>query len=111
MALIALLFSMVIFGVALQANARFRRSDRLPMQWWLNGEVTWSAPRRVALAFIPALALSVYASMLVLALYVPIRPGQESMALPTFVGMGVMFLAIQRLHLWLVALTLRRGGS
>jgi hypothetical protein len=44
---------------AILANMRFRHELRLPIQCWLDGKVTWSAPRAVALAFIPVLATGV----------------------------------------------------
>ena len=48
---------LVICALAHRADASFHSEDRLPMQWGVTGEVTWSAPRRVALAFMPALSL------------------------------------------------------
>lgn len=101
----AALFLVVLCGVARGANARLRREARLPMQWWINGDVTWSAPRAFALAFIPALALAVFASLLVL----PPRPGQEGDVLPVTVGTGVTFIAVQFLHFWMIEKTLKRG--
>lgn len=109
MAILGGIFAVVLCGIARRANARFRDRDRLPMQWRLNGEVTWSAPRAVALGFIPALALSVIVSLAVLSATIPPRPGQGDLVLPTFAGIGVMFVAIQLLHLKLVAATLRRN--
>lgn len=107
----AALFSLALFGLAWRANGRFRREDRLPMQWWLNGEVTWSAPRAIALAFIPALAFFVFASLIVLSRNVAPRPGQEGMVLPTLIGLGATFVFIQILHFWLIEKTLRRNGN
>lgn len=111
MIVVAALFSLVLGAVALRANARLRGEGRLPMQWWLNGEVTWSAPRAVALAFVPALALSVFVGVIVLNLTLRPRPGQEGLVLPTFIVMGVLLLAIQHLHLWLIEKTLRRDRN
>ena len=109
--LIAAFFVLILGGLALWANSRFRGEDRLPMQWWFTGEVTWSAPRPLALAFIPALAVCAFAAYALLAAKVPPRPGQESMMFPAFIGLGAMFVAVQLLHLWLVEKTLRRNGS
>lgn len=47
---------LVLALMSLMANRKFRDRDRLPMQWSLDGKVNWSAPRRIALAFTPALA-------------------------------------------------------
>ncbi|MES2451209.1 MAG: hypothetical protein V4610_11645 [Pseudomonadota bacterium] len=108
---VAVVFGIVFAGLAFRANARFRDEKRLPMQWWLTGEVTWSAPRVFALAFIPALAICVFAACVALNLNVPSRAGQEGMVLPTLIGMGALFVACQFLHLWLIDKTLRRNGS
>ena len=108
---VAALFGIVLAGLALRANARFRNEKRLPMQWWLNGEVTWSAPRIFALALIPALAICVLAACVALNLNVPSRAGQEGMVLPTLIAMGAIFVACQLLHLWLIDKSLRRNGS
>lgn len=108
--IIAVLLGLTLCGLARRANARFHREDRLPMQWWVDGSVTWHAPRPVALAFIPALAFSVLLSSAVLALNVQPRPGQEGMVLPTLVGMGALFVLIQLLHFWLIEKTLHKHG-
>jgi len=49
------------------------------MQWWLSGEVTWSAPWTIALAFVPALTVLVSAGLTVASLYTrpdPVRKGR-----------------------------------
>jgi len=80
------------------------------MQWWLTGEVTWWAPRPLALAFIPAWAAFTFAACGFLAINVPSRAGQEGLVLPALVGMGVLFVAVQMLHLWLIGKTVQRSG-
>ncbi len=110
MIIIAVVYGAVMLGVARWANARFRREDRLPMQWLLNGEVTWSAPRRVALAFMPALSIPMLAALIWLFLNAAPRSGQEHLVLPVFVGIGALFVGIQLLHVWLIDRTLRRAG-
>jgi hypothetical protein len=104
-------FGLILSGLALQANTRLRSEVRLPMQWWLDGEVTWSAPRHIALAFIPALALVTFASLIFISFSIQPRPGQEGMVLPAFGGIGILFVAVQLLHLWLIHKTLHRNGS
>ena len=111
MIITAVFFGLTLCGLALRANMRLRNEDRLPMQWLLSGEVTWSAPRFMALALIPALGISVFVSFIVLSLNVRPRPGQEGLVLPTFIGIGIIFVAVQLLHLWLVEKTLRRNGK
>lgn len=62
-AIVLVISVLVVCALACRADVRFRSEDRLPMQWWITGEVTWSAPRRLALAFMPALAMSYLASL------------------------------------------------
>ncbi|WP_126174541.1 hypothetical protein [Altericroceibacterium xinjiangense] len=107
----AVFFSLILAGIALRANARLRHEKRLPMQWWLTGDVTWSAPRLIGLAFIPVLAFLTFAILIILSFNVQPRPGQEGVVLPAFIGLGITFVAIQVLHLWLAQKTLRRNGS
>ena len=78
---------------------------------WLTGDVTWSAPRVLALAFIPALAIGVLAINAALAMNLQPRPGQEGMVQPGLIGTGLLFLMVQRLHFWLIEKTLRRGDG
>ena len=107
--MITIVTAVFLFGILLvqagRANARFRVEDRLPMQWWINGDVTWWAPRFVALAFIPALAIPVFASLI----FLPPRPGQEGLVFPALIGIGATFIGIQILHVWLIAKTLGRN--
>jgi hypothetical protein len=91
-ALIGTLFCLASCGIAIWANRRLRTEARLPMQWWLGGEVTWSAPRPIALAFVPSLAVLVFASLTVLSVYTPPRPGQEGMVIPSLFAVGFIIL-------------------
>ena len=104
---VAVIFGLILGTLAYRANGRFRDKEQLPMQWWLTGEVTWYAPRRLALAFIPALAFAVLS---VSSVMLEPRPGQEDLLLPALIGLGVMFLAIQLAHFFMIAKTLRRDG-
>jgi formate-dependent nitrite reductase membrane component NrfD len=107
----ALLFGLTLFGLAFRANIYFRDEDSLPMQWWIDGQVTWSAPRAVALALIPISAIAVLAAYVYLALNVTPRPGQESLVLPILILLGVVFVAIQVLHIRLIQKTLSRTSD
>ena len=108
---IAIFFALLLCGLAIRANSRFRNQDRLPMQWSLTGDVTWSAPRALALAFVPALAIGILTINAVLAMNFQPRLGQESMVIPAFIGTGIVATGIQLLHFWLIAKTLHRDGS
>ena len=105
---VAVIFGLILCALAYQANARFRNENRLPMQWWLTGEVTWSAPRYLALAFIPALAIGALSIFVVISFTLKPRVGQEAIVLPSLIGLGLTFIAIQLAHFWLIAKTLRR---
>jgi len=108
--LIGLLFFFGLCGVAYRANARLQGEDRLPMQWLLPDEVILSAPRPFALAFVPALAFMSFAGLAVLSFYTRPRPGQEGMVIPSMIAIGLLFLAVQRFHLWMIERTIRRSG-
>jgi sterol desaturase/sphingolipid hydroxylase (fatty acid hydroxylase superfamily) len=108
---IAFFFGLLLCGLAIRANSRFRHADRLPMQWWLTGDVTWSAPRVLALAFVPALAIGVLVINAALAVNLQPRPGQGGMVLPGLIGTGILFTGIQLLHFWLIRKTLCRDDS
>lgn len=83
----------LMVAVAIYARQRIAPdSGSIPMQWSLSGNVNWSAPRLLAFAFIPILAL---AAMLLLASSATIDP--SALGLP-----GGIFLACQILHVLLV---------
>lgn len=77
-----------LWGVALWPNMRLRRHEELPMQSWLGGEVIWSAPRPIALAFFPALSSASFAGQIVLSFYTRPRPGQEGMEISAIIVIG-----------------------
>ena len=83
----------------------------MPMQWSLSGTVNWSAPRILALSFVPALAICFLTFFVVLALNVRPRAGQESMVLPMLIIIGATFVAANLFHLWLIEKTLRRNRN
>ena len=78
------------------------------MQWSLEGTVNWTAPRRLALAFTPALGGLVIAAIAlgVLASGAP-RAGQEGFGAPIILIVGLGFVAVHVLHLRLIDRALR----
>ena len=106
--LTSIVFVLALCGIAILADARFRAEDRLPMQWWLDGRVTWSAPRRIAVAFIPALSTFMLVGLGVLLSYARPRPGEEGLVIPSIIAFGLICLAAQLFHLWMVDRTVRR---
>ena len=63
---------LLMAGLAVRAERRFADHPTLPMQFGLDGQPTWRAPRRIALSFMPGLALLVFLPLLALA---PGSPG------------------------------------
>ena len=107
----AIISSLILAGLARWANTRLCSEDKLPMQWWVTGEVTWFAPRPIALSVVPALAVLTFVVMIVLSFSTDPRSGQEAEVLPTMSSLGIMFLGIQVLHLWLIEKTVQRNSS
>lgn len=112
--IVSAIFVLVMIGLSIRANARFRQEKTLPMQWRLSRSaplsrsVNWSAPRVVALSFTPCLAIGVLALFNIGAVTLTPRPGQEWMVVPILIFMGSMFVAAHIFHLWLIEKTLRR---
>lgn len=106
-AIIAVIVVVVMALLARRADRRFRREARLPMQWGPTGGVNWSAPRRLALAFMPAMAAVLLGFIAILLLTVPPRAGQEGLVLPVAMAMGLLLIAAQLFHFWLIGRTLR----
>lgn len=100
--LIAIAFSgiAVLVLLSVSADVRFRDRARLPMQWRLSGEVSWSAPRRLALAFIPLLA----ALVLLVAVVLLRRAGPETAQGGAWAVafIAAAFVAVHLLHLWMI---------
>jgi hypothetical protein len=97
-----------LVALSRRADARLAHHDRLPMQWSLTGNVNWTAPRRVALAFTPALGTLVMLAAAASAWWLPPRPGQAGLVTPVLLLIGGGFVALHALHLRLIARSLRR---
>ncbi|MDP3340170.1 hypothetical protein [Frigidibacter sp.] len=93
---ISLAALVLIATISLAANRRFQHLTRLPMQWGLTGQVTWTAPRRLALAFVPPIA--------VIVLLAALRAGAPP---PLTALMALALIASHLAHLWLVRRTAR----
>lgn len=87
----------ILAGIAVCANFVLPAGDYLPMQWGLSGKVNWSAPRKLALAVMPALYV-------VSSLPFTFMPSGSA---PSFVVLGLICGAIQCLHIGLVWRSLR----
>lgn len=98
----------LLTAMSFRANRRFKGERRLPMQWLLDGSVTWSAPRPFALAFTPVLAAVCLTAVVVLAIFRDPRAGQEHLVLPVLILVALVLLGVHAFHLWLIQRTLQR---
>jgi len=107
-ALVAVITLALLTAMSLRANARFKTERQLPMQWGLDGSITWTASRGVALAFTPALAAICLAAIFALAIFGKPRAGQEGLVLPVVIAVAAGFLGAHALHLWMIERAVRR---
>jgi hypothetical protein len=111
MAELSIAFAVVVILVAssIRANSRFRREERLPMQWSFGGKVNWTAPRRIALAFTPTLAALVLSAVAIaISMSGEARAGQGNMGPLVVLTAGLVFVIVHALHLWLIDRTIRQ---
>ena len=80
----------IMVGLAILADRHLPKASELPMQWGWDGRINWTAPRRVALGFMPFLAALILVP-------VSLLPG-EWLALPIS---AASLLLGQLLQLWL----------
>jgi hypothetical protein len=106
--ILAIVIELAVIALSVGANARFRSESCLPMQWSLSGSVNWSAPRLVALAFMPVVFGGVFVFYVVSARMGRVRPGQEGLIVPMLILIGGGFIAVQLFHFWMIDRTLRR---
>ena len=99
---VALVTIALLAAMSLRANRRFEMEPRLPMQWGLDGSVNWSAPRRVALAFMPVMAAICLLGITALTAFVKPRVGQEHLVLPVNVLAAFALVGVHAFHLGLV---------
>ena len=112
MAAFIVFLTAVVFMILMSARAdrRFASHQRLPMQWGFDGSVNWSASRRVALAFTPALAIAVMCGIGLLASRtVPANEQNEFAMVAVVIGIG--FIATHALHLWLISRSVESGRN
>ena len=105
--LVVLSAGLLLVGLSVRANARFRQEDRLPMQWSFSGSVNWTAPRLLALSLTPALAICILTLSAAMMRVSEPRPGQEGFEVPVLVLLALGFLAVHLLHLRMIARSLR----
>lgn len=108
--LIAAVATLLLIGISVRADAMFRDKERLPRQWAWSGEVIGTAPRRIALAFLPAIAMATIWGAVILSLTVQPRAGQEGFVLPNLAVLAFGFVAAHYFYVRLVKRHFQRRG-
>ncbi|MBA8845010.1 heme/copper-type cytochrome/quinol oxidase subunit 4 [Ochrobactrum sp. RC6B] len=83
--------------LAVAANSRFADLERLPMQWGLSGQVNWTAPRVLGLAFVPVLYTVLAGIFIWAAEHDPEKYTAKSVGIVL-----IALIAVQILHLWMI---------
>ncbi len=83
--------------LAVAANSRFADLERLPMQWGLSGQVNWTAPRVLGLAFVPMLYAVLAGIFIWAAEHDPEKYTAKSVGIVL-----IALIAVQILHLWMI---------
>ncbi len=83
--------------LAVAANSRFADLERLPMQWGLWGQVNWTAPRVLGLAFVPVLYAVLAGIFIWAAEHDPEKYTAKSVGIVL-----IALIAVQILHLWMI---------
>ena len=100
--LVAFMTEALLIALSIVAARRLKGHAKLPMQWQLDGRVTWMAPKRFALAFTPVLTVFVLAAIVALSLIVKPRSGQEWMMIPVTLFVGFTAVSVHAFHLWMM---------
>ena len=90
----------LLVGLSAIADRKLRRFNSLPMQWGLDGQPTWRAPRRLALSFTPALGT-------VLMIAVAAKAAVTGWAFPAALAVAAALLVAHCLYVALLYRTLR----
>src|SRR5687767_16007670 len=85
----------LMFAASALAFAQLPGEARLPMQWGIRGQVTWRAPRAVALLFAPVLAVLILGFITALA-----GPRVAEMTGLT-ISIALVFVVAHALHVFL----------
>ncbi|QYC12064.1 hypothetical protein [Brevundimonas nasdae] len=103
------IFSLAVYAALaglmyVRANSRLRHHAKLPMQWGLNKQPNWYAPRHVALIVTPILGGIGFLAVALMAATVPKPPSAPAgQVIGLLVGLGAFGIAVFAGYLWLVA--------
>ncbi|MBD7941525.1 hypothetical protein [Brevundimonas guildfordensis] len=114
MTTLALLLALAYVGVLLLMSRRaargLPREARLPMQWGFDGRPTWRAPRDVALTLTPVLATLTLIPTALASLLGPLEGSDARLYFGVLIVMGLAWVGVHALHLWLVGRGRRAEG-
>lgn len=105
---VTLLTLATLIAMSVRYDRRRGGTARLPMQWSSPGRVNWTAPRRVALAFTPVLAVVVLVAIQVTAHMAPRKSGPDGSVLPVLLSAALLLVVAHAIHLRLCDRTLNR---
>ena len=95
----------LMFAASAFAFLQVPADARLPMQWGIRGDVTWRAPRAVALLFAPVLALFILGFIASLA-----GPRAEQLSGLTS-GIALVFLTAHGLYVYFALRDVQGGRA
>jgi hypothetical protein len=84
---------LALAAMSVGAHRALPAAEKLPMQWAVDGRVTWYAPRALALTFLPVLSI-------VTLVAVSLWAGEEDIHIGLWVA-SVSFVLGHALYLWL----------
>ena len=90
----------VLVAISVGANQRLGNLTEIPMQWGLDGKPIWYAPRRLALAFTPAIGAIVLVAVALKTVVAHGKPG-------TILVVAAAIVLAHLLHLAIMVRTLR----
>ena len=93
----------VMFLVSALAFAQVPSDARLPMQWGIRGQVTWRAPRAVALLFAPVLAV------LILGFITGVAGPRAQQLNALTIGIAVVFVVAHALYVYFALRDVQEG--
>jgi hypothetical protein len=101
----------VLFFMSRWANGRYRAHDRLPMQLGMDGAATWTAPRPMALLFMPMLGALLLTAAVIGTFVAEPRAGQEGLEGPVVLMLALGLVGVHAFHLWIIDRLLRNSDG
>ena len=103
-------FVVVLAAMSICSAKGWAPDQRLPMQWGFDGRPTWTAPRNLALSFTPILAALTLILTAMASFLGPLEGTDLRIFFAVLIGMGMSWIGLHALHLWLLARWRRAEG-